>query len=829
MCWVLDNAFSIHAVTASLLHGKYLFVGNDDFAVRQWNTESSSLHRVMHGHTSNITGLAYSDRYDLLFSVGIDGQLITWHNGQCLFKYSYFKSGERRFPAPIYSILFSNEFDIIVIGVDGEISTFELSPKIHEIIVDNANKCPFIKRQTLKICNERIYIILGAGRRIFTASYDRCICSVNITDITLYRVISKASTTVSSMIFDSTGQNLIIGDKSGAIRTLSLDGLPLGVLANGMESAVTDLFYDRSLKLLWYILADGTIDLVDSLNGTNHLAERFQIFKNLPRAGPDSTKFEKILGNGPNTKIGAIVNRKYVYTWRWSESDYSFKLDMPNKPIPKIIAFWHYDSLFSHLPQASRKNLNEGRSLSILNDSNKSKADISNKSNSISNSKLISYQIPPTINTSLVNAGLNLFSAGTNAISSKPASEFVYTHVEIFPEHDSPCTAIEYIYSESSIIMGYKDGFLVVVSLSSSKSYKERQSFIPVKEIISIRSIAFTFDDDMTMFVWDVHEGLQLLCKRERIHDMRLTCFAACERHNMFVSCDEAGFARTWTLHPDNQVKEEMLLDYSAYGSIQCVCYSKGMDQWIFCSSDGVIRAYPVSKPTSPPLFNVNVLPCHVTAVAAGEDDEVYLGIDDRTIRIMSLKSGYQLALYSGHTDLITQICIPDGGKRWLSLQWNGEILFWMFRSYGKQNSYAESSRSEYEQQKLPIINKKREIPKPSNETEKETPISFYDKARKTLLLKRREEEMQLMAKKMSPTWKMLSTMTQHLNMAMNAYEIEKKKLSQIEVNKNPKISSSLSQSLAHPPHTVRPPHNTRSNYSLKTSQSTLLKRGVLG
>ena len=158
MCWVLDNAFSIHTVTASLLHDKYLYVGNDDFCIRVWNTFSSNLHRVLRGHTSSITGFAYAEKYKVLFSVGIDGNLLLWRNFNLIYKYTYFKPPVNRFPAAIYSIYFSNDLDIIVLGLDSEIATYDLLTKIINLVSDNSDQCPFELRQRCKMHSDRIHL-----------------------------------------------------------------------------------------------------------------------------------------------------------------------------------------------------------------------------------------------------------------------------------------------------------------------------------------------------------------------------------------------------------------------------------------------------------------------------------------------------------------------------------------------------------------------------------------------------------------------------------------------------------------------------------------------
>ncbi|OHS93292.1 hypothetical protein TRFO_11909 [Tritrichomonas foetus] len=746
MCWVLENAFSIHTVTASLLHDIYLYVGNDDYAIRVWNTATSSLHNVLQGHTSVITGLAYSTKYDLLFSVGIDGNLCAWHGRACVYKYTHYKPPGNRFPAAIYSIYFSNDLDIVVIGLDSEVATFELSTKMIDVLVDNANKSPFIFRQSCKMHSDRVHYVIGGGRRIYTASYDRTVSSATILDISINKQISRHQTAVSTMIFDNMTQNLIVGDNSGIIRTFSADGLSLGPLAEGLEGSVTSLFYDQSLRLLWFVLSNGTISLMDPIHNNANLAEHFQIFKNLPLAGSDTTHFEKIMGNSDRTKICALVNHKYIYCWKWSELTYSFKLEMPNKPIQRLFAFNYTDEdIFSYQKRRS------------------SSRRITNQENLPSYAK---------INSSLVNHGLNLFAAGSKIIASRPISEFLYTNDDIYV--DSGSTAIDFNYQESEVIIGYNDGRVTIVSLASPRIYNDTHaSDVSITNIISIGSVSITIADDMSLVLWDVHDRLEVISKRDRIHDNAVTCSAVCEKRRIFITCDDSGFGRVWHLNEENQIKEEMLIDHSSFGPISHVCYSKSADSWIFAAQDGFIRVWPVDQPLSSPSFNFNVMPCHVTAMAAGNNNDIYIATEDKTIRLMSLRHAQELGVYIGHSDLITQIIVPPVGKRWVSLQWNGEVYFWVFKT--KEKPKAIDDKVDRDISKLPQLSKRPEPQRSKSAAEKEKPISFYDKARKTLLLKRREEERQLKQKKKSHTWKMLVAMTQQIENAMDTFEAEKK------------------------------------------------------
>jgi WD40 repeat protein len=728
MCWVLDTAFSIHSVSASYFYDRYLYVGNEDFCIRVWNTETGLLYRKLVGHTGLITGFAFSPRYETLFSCGIDGSLITWSGSNMIYKYTHYRPPQNRFPSSMYSIFFNPDSEVIVIGLDCEMATFELSSTFFSQLVPNSTICPFQLRQIEKIHTDRVNNIIGNRRRIFSSAFDRVLCSSQLLDISISKPISRFQTAASCMIFDEMTLNLLVGDHSGVIRAFSADNLSLGPLIELPATAIVSMFYDSCLRLLWFVLSDGTVNLVDTSHPDTFVTEHFPMFKNLPLAGADTTYYEKILGNGLNTRVLAIVNHKYVYTWKWSDTGCCMRISLANNPVNCVLLYnyWVEES------QRSKK-LRPGGSTSSM-----------------------APQVPPPgrrPNSSLVAPGMNIFSAGPTTIACRPLSEFTYTSDDLVREPD--VIAMDFSFAEAALICGCRSGKVRMISFGLPKSWTEMHADdLPVTHILCFENMAMSLGADWTMCLWELsQEGLEVVQRRDRAHDCEMTAVCFCESKRLIMTCDVRGFCRIWAVH-EKSVKENLLLDHSSYGAITHAVCSQTAGLWMCASTDHYVRGWSVQSPLVAPSFQFCVSPCNVTAMAPGLDNDVYLATDDRTIRLINVRRSDERGLFLGHTQLIRQICVSPTASKFISLQWDGQLYFWLAAPPEQVASVAAGGSSGTA--RLPRLQKSDAL-RPTSTTGEEPLISLYEKGRKTLLLKRREGERQLKKMKSSLAWRKMT------------------------------------------------------------------------
>lgn len=649
-----------------------------------------------------------------------------------VYKYVHTKSKKSLFPVPIYSIYYCEEAQVLVIGLNGEIVSFELSPTIMSQLVANGDTCPFNFRQSYKIHTDVIHKIVGFNRRIFTASYDRTVQAMQLMDLTVSKQVCKLSTAPSAMICEKSSQAVILGDLSGNVRSYSVDGLYLGTLAEGIPDGVTCIYSDLTLRVLWIVARSGEIHLVDPLHAGQNLADNFQMFKDLPQAGSPTASYEVILGNGLGSRISAIVNHKYVFSWRWEPTAYISKFQLPNKPVNAITVFDYNESdptYFSKPPPKRAKK-----------------------------STFVAPPMEKRVNSSIVSPGLNVFAGGSSIVALRPASHFLYQSDEL--HHMAGVCALDFCYQEVTLVAGTRAGQVLAVSFDVIRSES-----VPHTEGCPVLSV-YAFDgsalsvagEDRSVALWRVRDGLSLLKKRERTHEKALTATAFSRVTHELYTGDDAGFVRAWRVDEED-VRESFLIDHSQFGPITWAAVSSMDDLLLFATEDGFVRAWPRANLLSAACFTFSVSPCCLTAMAAGPDNDVLVATDDKTIRLVSLSTREEKAIFAGHTDLITQIVVPKG-PRWMSLQWDGQVFFWA--KLGAASAFSTQPRtpagSAIHSPKLPKLTPSR--PPERAAMSQSTPvgggeqlISIYEKNRKALLLKRREQERAVRAERRSPQY----------------------------------------------------------------------------
>ena len=750
MSWVLEGAFAVHNVTAAYCYDHYLYVGNDDNCIRMWNVRNGQLYLKITGHKGRITGFTYAPRYDLLFSCSIDGSIITWHNGTMVYRYLHFIPPETRFPAPVFAVWYHEEAEVLVAGFTGYVVTFELAQQVVTQIVMNSPVSPIVQRQARKIHSDRVIAITGSRRKVFTCAYDKTVCSTSVLDLCISRVISKGQTSGSAMIFDQFSQSLVVGDHSGALRGFSTDGLGLGPLTGALNSRVVSMFLDAHLKLLWFILADGSINLLDPASPNELVTSQFDLFKNLPVAGAESCKFELVLGNGLGTRIIAVVNHKYIYTWKWSDTACILKLNLMNKPVNCVLLYDYREDDLGFLEQP----LTIPPKARDVKDGEKKKDNLVKK----------------RVRTSLVSYGLNLFGGGSTTVACKPMSKYVYKTEELMQEPDA--SAIEFSVFEAALFLGFKSGKVRVLSLYSGRSFTSiHTEGFAVTKVLTFEDMAITVSSDWSVCLWKLtDDSVDRLYKRDRAHDCDIVGAAYCDATRQFITCDTKGFCRLWEVTED-QFKERLLVDQTSFGGFISAAYSSSMESWVFATNDHFIRAWSTDLQKKEPTFQYCVSPCNITTIAVGYASDVYFATDDKTIRAISMRTSEELGVFVGHTQLITGISITRSGQRWCSLQLNGEVYFWLVPGFARM-SETPPLGSALSTSRLPRLSQKQAQSK--QVTQEEPMVSLYEKSRKKLLLRRREEERQLRLKKKTPAWRKITQIQQNVMSALSTIEDRK-------------------------------------------------------
>jgi WD40 repeat protein len=465
------------------------------------------------------------------------------------------------------------------------------------------------------------------------------------------------------------------------------------------------------------------------------------MFRNLPLAGSDTTVYEKVLGHGLNTRVLAIVNHKYVYAWKWSETGCCMRMSLANKPVNCVFL---YDYFVEDAAGAT-------------------------KLCTVGGSSVFSPTIRPVgkrVSSSLVAPGINVFSAGQTTIACRPLTEFVYTTDDLLRESD--VIAMDFSFAEAVLVCGCRCGRVRALSLAHAKVWAEfHTEDFPVFQVLCFENMVLSLAGDLGVCLWEISDtGLELLQRRERAHDCDLTVCCFCDSKRSFMTCDIKGFCRVWAVQ-EKVFKESLLLDHSAYGGITHAVCSQNEGLWVCASTDHFVRGWSVAAPLAPPTFIFSVSPCNVTAMAPALHDDIYIAADDRTIRLVNVRRNDERGIFVGHTQLIRQICVSPTATKFISLQWDGQLYFWL--SAKKEMFPAGITSGPSGTARLPRLQKS-DAGRSASATGEEPLISLYEKGRKTLLLKRREGERQLKQLRASPEWHKIVKIQQ---IVLSAIEVE--------------------------------------------------------
>jgi hypothetical protein len=490
-------------------------------------------------------------------------------------------------------------------------------------------------------------------------------------------------------------------------------------------------------------LSDGSVNLIDTSHPESPVTEHFSIFKNLPLAGADTSMYERILGNGLNTRVIAIVNHKYVYSWKWSETGCCLRISLTNIPVNCVYLF-HYqeeETMFTKKRAATPPP---------------------------------PPPVPPVegkkVGSSLVAPGLNVFAGGATTVSCRPLSEFVFTIDEMF--HEPDVLTIDYCYAEAAIFCGFRSGKVRMISLSLPRQFTEYHTEdFAVFQVLTFETLGFSLSSDYSICLWKLgDDALDLIQKRERAHDCEISCAAFCPPKRQLITCDVKGFCRLWAVKEEKEFKEQLLLDHSYYGPVTSCCYSASGNVWLCASHDNFVRAWPVANPLQPATFQFCVSPCTITALAPGLDNDVYIATDDRTIRLINMQRSDERGLFLGHTQLVRQISVSGTAGKWISLQWDGQLYFWLANLSAKVSATASAPAPT---SRLPRLLQRADASRSLSSTGDEPLISLYEKSRKTLLMKRRDGERQLKKMKQSTQWRKLAQIQQAITTAVSEKQAE--------------------------------------------------------
>lgn len=577
---------------------------------------------------------------------------------------------------------------------------FELFPNLQEKIYGMVNQPCFQRTQSKEIHSDRITNIEIFDKKIFSASFDRSISLTQIEDLTTTTKVYHGANSVSSFVFDDQEQNLYTGDPTGTIRIFGADGCAIGKVGGLYAPAILAIYVDQVLKLLWVVLSDGTLNLIDPTFQGGPVTKYFSFFDDLPFAGGVSNRYDYVFGNHIHNHILTVVNKKYVFAFQWSEHIFSLKYT-PAEIIPKKLASLTYES----------------------------------------GSKVRLSHFEP---------GFNIFISGNNTNYLRPLRPFIYEEVPLIQEKNSTC--IEYFDSQYTLFIGYIDGLIIRFILNQKKVEKD---YHPTGH--SIVSFLFTDNNllaickDMSISFWNLKSELKMMNIRYRVHDHEIVGAAINGEQNLFFTADKKGFCRMWEIVDWNFTLKE-IIDLSSNTGINAVVFSETPSMWIIACANGFIYGLKTKTPNDPPIFNFSCRPCFITTISIGLDHDLFVATNDFTIRLIDLELGQEISIFRGHTNLISDVNVSKGSDRWCSVQYDGVVYFWYHLGKSPKVHLREIVPSD--------LKKKKKVSSDNSLRSKslsDSNLTIYDRARREFLCQRKKQEKEKRASRLTPEYKALT------------------------------------------------------------------------
>ncbi|KAF6254405.1 WD40-repeat-containing domain protein [Scenedesmus sp. NREL 46B-D3] len=208
-----------------------------DRAIKVWDLKTGQRLRSQAVHKGMVTCLAYASSVKLLFSGSIDGSIGVWTDKGSLLQVSRTWQLQRQSPTdwPVFSMAWSSKHRILA-----TVSTNTSGSKLKAAAGGMRGAVPaagvvYGSRQREEdyygVCHTDVLkcIVITEGGKIFTAGFDRCICSYDVDKLdkpkeAFKRVKDCARSGLTSLAFDPHNNVLLAGSLDGALRVWSVEG-----------------------------------------------------------------------------------------------------------------------------------------------------------------------------------------------------------------------------------------------------------------------------------------------------------------------------------------------------------------------------------------------------------------------------------------------------------------------------------------------------------------------------------------------------------------------------------------------------------------------------
>ncbi|EAY07013.1 hypothetical protein TVAG_174830 [Trichomonas vaginalis G3] len=660
MSWVLKQAFPVNKFTVFKVHGKDLYLANEDFVIRQWSLATHKITGLFSGHEGPITGIECLEDLDALATTSTDGRLLLWSNNRVAAKFLNRQRKTDTFGAPLYCLCYYPYKETLYVGGNAEILLFKVRYDIVQRSLDkNASEDiseikPF---QRIKLHSDIIHKILIANDKLITIAHDHTIGITRLDSPTVNKLIRlKLNQSISSVIYDSIQQVLLVGALDGKLYIISRDGLILQGFDIFPGSSIMSLTQDYQANMIWAISAQGSIKLLDRNNPLVDLTDFFDTLKERPIIGINT----------------------YIY--------FAVHFD-PNTAIMYLFLNEHYVLGFQYEPMASRVTLTMPYAFHALCSVNF--VPLAHPLIQITNTKKGLITV-----TESVKEGKYIIGGGQRTFSIYlQESKFKFQKIKDFPAK-SKITSIR--THPDFFTFGDTDGNIYAIQTTTMRvahSAAPVNGSITSLQFVGSFILATTLNGSWHMLtLTEFPDPMEEKRTRLMAHNGSINDSVFSAQSGYLLTAGSDGLVKSWCVGTDlkrlanlpsvfltgtaNVMRETAVADMREYGEVTNIRLHHDGERIITAHSDRQIRVW------SGEVENLDLLvtiPCGWCSITAMELDRnsVIVALDDKTLRAFDVDDGRITRTFIGHKDTICAISVGEGLDYIVSSSWDGAVKLW--------------------------------------------------------------------------------------------------------------------------------------------------------
>lgn len=744
MSWILKQVLPVHQFDVYTIKGSELFVGNDDHAIRHWNLETRNVVSVLKGHKGKITCLEYSEDWKALFSTSIDGRLLVWFGGKLIGEYVNRERRSDCFGVPLFSVLFYPRKDELFVGSTGEILVFKIEWEFIEKSHGKFEVQKFNPVTRIKIHSESIHKMLIAGDKLISVSRDRTIGSTRLDQVSVNKTISlKQNQAISAITYDHVNEILWVGSIDGRLHTMTPDGLILQSESVGNEQAIVSVAVENAVGLIWTVLANGQLRLLDEQNMTIDLSRYFSVLEEKPIIGVDHQKCFAVQYDRRRKIMYGFFNDHYVFQYKYDESAAKMTFHV-SAPMRAVSFMEHKETA----PEPEKK-----------------------------------LHKRPAITPVVQRSAHGALRDGTYILTGCEALEIMcHTNRYQFASMQSlkaDATITALAHSPTFIVYGDDAGYVYVVKLSTMQVVKSNLS---VKSAITSLHLTRRYIVITTLGgSWHLYttewfpEPPDEVSARDMAHNGAINCSAFNPETGVMVTAGSDGMAKTWLVADkpagmsaknsqknmlfltanSSTMTESNVVDMRKWGEVTFICWALQADRWVTSHSDGQIRVWTTDVLNCQCLVTIPCSVCRVTALAVDDPDVILAALDDKTVRCFSMEHGELLRTMSGHKSTICSVGCGPAFPYYVTGSWDKTVKIWTKVDPAEQRLRPVSSISSVRRER-DMSQLRRNKPKTALQPQRPPPtvfqpISIYEKRKQEIERRRRRERAEHEARMRTP------------------------------------------------------------------------------